>query len=108
MKLLPAVAIACVTALVAPQVLASAELAKKSNCLACHTVNKKLVGPSYQDVAKRYASDKNAEAKLFEKVKKGGSGAWKDQGITIPMPPNSTVKDEDVRTLVKWILGGAK
>lgn len=108
MKLLPAAAVISVTALFAPQVLANAALAKKSNCLACHMVDRKLVGPSYQDVAKRYAGDKNAEAKLFEKVKKGGSGAWKDQGITIPMPPNSTVKDEDVRTLVKWILGGAK
>lgn len=92
----------------APEAMANAALAKKSNCLACHTADKKLVGPSYQDVAKRYAGDKNAEAKLFEKVKKGGSGAWKDQGITIPMPPNSTVKDEDIRTLVKWILSGAK
>ncbi|MBI5783900.1 MAG: c-type cytochrome [Rhodocyclales bacterium] len=108
MKLLPAAAIISVTALLAPQVQANAALAKKSNCLACHMVDRKLVGPSYQDVAKRYAGDKNAEAKLFEKVKKGGSGAWKDQGITIPMPPNSTVRDEDVRTLVKWILGGAK
>lgn len=93
---------------VAPGAMANMALAKKSNCLACHMVDKKLVGPSYQDVAKRYANDKNAEAKLFEKVKKGGSGAWKDQGITIPMPPNSTVKDEDIRTLVRWILSGAK
>jgi cytochrome c len=108
MKLLPVAAILSLTALAAPPALANAELAKKSNCLACHTVATKLVGPAYQDVAKRYANDKNAEAKLFEKVKKGGSGAWKDQGITIPMPPNSTVKDEDIRTLVKWILGGAK
>jgi cytochrome c len=108
MKLLPVAAILSVTALVAQQAQANAELAKKSNCLACHTVATKLVGPAYQDVAKRYAGDKNAEAKLFEKVKKGGSGAWKDQGITIPMPPNSTVKDEDIRTLVKWILAGAK
>lgn len=108
MKLLPVAAILSLTALAAPPALANAELAKKSNCLACHTVATKLVGPAYQDVAKRYANDKNAEAKLFEKVKKGGSGAWKDQGITIPMPPNSTVKDEDIRILVKWILGGAK
>lgn len=108
MKLLPAAAIVSVAVLLAPQAWANSALAKKSNCLACHMVDKKLVGPSYQDVAKRYAGDKNAEARLFEKVKKGGSGAWKDQGITIPMPPNSTVKDEDIRTLVKWILGGSK
>jgi cytochrome c len=108
MKLLPVAAIISATALFAPQALANTELAKKSNCLACHMTDKKLVGPSYQDVAKRYAGDKSAEARLFEKVKKGGSGAWKDQGITIPMPPNATVKDEDIRILVKWILAGAK
>jgi cytochrome c len=94
--------------LTASPAFANPALAKKSNCLACHMVDKKLVGPSYQDVARRYANDPNAETKLFDKVKKGGSGAWKDQGITIPMPPNSTVKDEDIRTLVKWILSGAK
>lgn len=96
-------------ALIASPAMANAELAKKSGCFACHTVDKKLVGPSYQDVAKRYAGDKNAEARLIEKVKKGGSGVWKDQGITVPMPPNSmTVKDADIKTLVKWILAGAK
>lgn len=108
MKSPTAAVLLCAICLSATQAWANAALAKKSNCLACHTVDKRLVGPSYQDVAKRYAGDKNAEAKLFEKVKKGGSGAWKDQGITIPMPPNSTVKDEDIRTLVKWILSGAK
>lgn len=107
MKLIFA-ALLSVTALLGGNAWANAELAKKSNCLACHMIDKKLVGPSYQEVAKRYAGDKTAEAKLFDKVKKGGSGAWKDQGITIPMPPNSTVKDEDIRTLVKWILAGAK
>ncbi|MBI4996611.1 MAG: c-type cytochrome [Rhodocyclales bacterium] len=108
MRLLPAVALLSVTALVAPQALANAELAKKSNCLACHTVATKLVGPSFQDIAKRYAADKSAEARLVDKVKKGGTGAWKDQGITVPMPPNSTVKDADIKTLVKWVLAGAK
>lgn len=107
MKLIFA-ALLSTTVLLGGNAWANAELAKKSNCLACHMVDKKLVGPSYQEVAKRYAGDKTAEAKLFDKVKKGGSGAWKDQGITIPMPPNSTVKDEDIRSLVKWILAGAK
>lgn len=107
MKLLSAAMLGAAM-LAASPAFANIALAKKSNCLACHMVDKKLVGPSYQDVAKRYANDRNAEAKLFDKVKKGGSGAWKDQGITIPMPPNSTVKDEDIRTLVKWILSGAK
>jgi cytochrome c len=87
---------------------ANADLAKKSNCFACHTTDKKLVGPAYRDVARRYAGDKTAEARLIEKVKKGGSGAWKDQGIVVPMPPNSTVKDEDIKALVRWILAGAQ
>jgi len=79
-------------------------LAKKSNCMACHAVDKKVVGPAYQDVAKKYAGDKTAEAKLIEKVKKGGSGVWGP----VPMAPNAAVKDEDIKTLVKWILAGAK
>jgi cytochrome c len=105
---LPAAALAVVIALAAPQAFASTELAKKNNCLACHTPDKKLVGPAFQDIARRYANDKGAEARLVEKVKKGGSGVWKDQGITVPMPPNSTIKDADIKTLVKWVLAGAK
>ena len=99
-----------ISALVATAVLASTpamanlELAKKSNCMACHQVDKKLVGPSYQDVAKKYAADKGAEAKLVDKIKKGGSGVWGP----VPMAPNAAVKDEDIKTLVKWILAGAK
>jgi cytochrome c len=79
---------------------AQEELAKKHNCLVCHQVDKKVVGPSYKDVAAKYANDKTAEAKLFEKVKKGGVGVWGQ----VPMPPNATVPDADVRALVKWIL----
>jgi cytochrome c len=79
---------------------ASEELAKKYMCLTCHTVDKKLVGPSYQDVAAKYKSDKGAEAKLVEKVKKGGVGVWGQ----IPMPPNDKVPDADLKALVKWVL----
>jgi cytochrome c len=79
---------------------ASEELAKKHNCLACHTVDKKVVGPAYKEVAAKYAGDKTAEAKLFEKVKKGGVGVWGQ----IPMPPNATVPDADIKALVKWVL----
>lgn len=95
------------TALVASvPALASAglDLAKKNNCLACHAVDHKVVGPAYRDVAKKYAGDKGAEAKLIEKVKKGGSGVWG----AIPMPPNSQVSDANIKTLVTWILAGAK
>lgn len=79
-----------------------AELATKSGCLACHRADTKLVGPAYRDVAKKYtAAD---EAKLFDKVRKGGGGVWGP----IPMPPNLAVKDDDLHTLIKWILAGAK
>ncbi len=108
MKPLSTILFLSLCALFAAQAHANADLAKKNNCLACHMADKKLVGPSFQDIAKRYASDPAAEARLIDKVKKGGTGAWKDQNITIPMPPNSTVKDADIKTLVKWILAGAK
>jgi cytochrome c len=75
-------------------------MAKKYNCLACHAVDHKVVGPAYKDVAKKYAGQKDAEAKLIEKVKKGGSGVWGN----IPMPPNSAVPDADIKKLVEWIL----
>jgi cytochrome c len=80
--------------------MASLELATKNACTACHQVDKKLVGPAYKDVAAKYKGDAKAEAMLAEKVKKGGVGTWGQ----VPMPPNANVKDEDVKTLVKWIL----
>jgi cytochrome c len=79
---------------------AQEELAKKHNCLACHAADKKLVGPSYKDVAAKYRSDPGAPAKLADKIKKGGQGVWGQ----VPMPPNSQVPDADVNALVKWIL----
>lgn len=75
-------------------------LAKAKNCLACHAIDKKVVGPSYQDVAKKYKGDKTAEAKLSKKVKEGGAGVWGP----IPMPPNAQVSDADIKTLVEWVL----
>ena len=80
--------------------LASEALAKKYNCLACHAVDKKLIGPAYKDVAAKYKGDAGAEAKLVAKVKNGGTGTWGQ----IPMPPNSAVPDADIKTLVKWVL----
>lgn len=102
MKLSKAALIAAAAAalLAAGSAAANEELAKKSACLACHTVDKKLVGPAYKDIAAKYKGQKDAEAKLIEKVKKGGSGVWGP----IPMPPNTAVKDEDIKTLVKWVL----
>ena len=87
-------------ALAAVPAVASEELAKKDGCFACHAVDKKLVGPSYKDVAAKYRGDKGAEAKLFDKVKKGGTGVWG----TVPMPPNGHVPDADIKALVKWVL----
>jgi cytochrome c len=85
---------------------ANEALAKAKNCLACHTVDKKLVGPPYKDIAKRYAGQKDIEAKLAEKIIKGGKGAWaKELGAEIPMPPNTMVKPDEAGKLVKWILG---
>lgn len=102
-KLVAPVLIAAGVMVSAPA-MANLDLAKKSNCMSCHQVDKKLVGPAYRDVAKKYAGQKDAEAKLFEKVKKGGKGVWGE----VPMPPNAAVKDEDIKTLVKWVLAGAK
>ena len=79
---------------------AAEALANKSACMACHAVDKKLVGPGYKDVAAKYRGQKDAEAKLIDKVKKGGQGVWGQ----VPMPPNASVKDEDVKTIVQWIL----
>ena len=93
-------AVAALALLSAGVVSANEELAKKSACLACHQTDKKLVGPSYQEVAKKYAGDAGAEAKLIAKVKAGGSGVWG----AIPMPPNAAISDADIKTLVKWIL----
>ncbi|MFO1204582.1 MAG: c-type cytochrome [Burkholderiales bacterium] len=78
---------------------ANMELAQKSGCLACHALDKKLVGPSYKEVAAKYKGDKAAEATLVQKVIKGGSGTWGQ----IPMPPNN-VTEAQAQQLVKWIL----
>jgi len=80
---------------------ASEALAKKHACVACHVVKgPRTVGPAYVDVAKKYAGQKDAAAKLVEKVKKGGTGVWGQ----VPMPPNPNVPDADVKALVNWIL----
>jgi cytochrome c len=89
------------TAILAPfPASANEALAKKHACFACHAVDKKLVGPSYKEVASKYRGDVAAEARLVEKVKKGSQGSWGQ----VPMPPNAAVPDGEVRTLVQWIL----
>lgn len=90
------------TALVSSAAFAAdpADLAKSKNCMACHSVNNKVVGPAYKDVAAKYAGQKDAEAKLVNKVLKGGSGVWGQ----VPMPANTQVSEAEAHTLVKWIL----
>lgn len=77
---------------------------QKDGCAACHAVDKKIVGPAYQEVAAKYSGDKDAAAKLVQKVKSGGSGVWG----TVPMPPNAQVPDADIKALVTWILAQKK
>ena len=88
------------SALASNAALANADLAKAKNCMACHAVDKKVVGPAYKEVAAKYAGQKDAEEKLSQKVQKGSVGVWGQ----IPMPANTQVSDAEARTLVKWIL----
>ena len=75
-------------------------LATAKNCMACHAVDKKLVGPSYKDVAAKYAGDKSAVDKLAGKIIKGGSGVWGH----VPMPANAQVNDAEAKKLAAWIM----
>ena len=88
------------TVLASGAAMANLDLAKSKNCMACHAVETKLVGPAYKDVAKKYAGQKDAEEKLAQKVMKGGSGVWGPMA----MPPNPQVSAAEAQTLVKWIL----
>lgn len=82
---------------------ADATLAGKYSCTACHSPDKKMLGPAYKDVAAKYKGDATAPAKLAEKIKVGGAGVWGP----IPMPPNASVPDADMKVLVDWVLAGA-
>ena len=79
---------------------ADADLAGKKNCLACHAVDKKLVGPAYKEVAAKYAGDKAAAAKLADKIMKGGVGVWGQ----VPMPANPQVNADEAKKLADWVL----
>src|SRR6185295_5500081 len=80
--------------------LADEKLATANGCMTCHTVDKKVLGPAYKEVANKYRGNKDAEAMLVKKVKEGGKGVWGD----MVMPPNAHVKDADISAIVKWIL----
>ena len=95
-KVIAAVALAAALPVTA---YASQELATSKNCMACHSVDKKLVGPAFKDIAAKYKSDKAAPAQLPQSILKGSSGKWGP----IPMPPNQ-VSEADANTLAKWVL----
>lgn len=101
MKLLT-ISTAWIALLATTPVHASLDLAKKNACMACHAVDKKLVGPAYQDVAKKYAG-KSAD-ELAKSIKAGGSGKWG----AVPMPAQTALSDADAKTLAAWVLSGAK
>ena len=86
--------------LLAGAVQADEKLAQANGCMTCHQIDKKVLGPSYKEVAAKYRDNKTAEATLVKKVKDGGKGVWGD----MVMPPNAHVKDADIASIVKWIL----
>jgi cytochrome c len=91
--------LAAASALAAPA-FADQALAQSKNCMACHAVDKKLVGPAYKDVAAKYAGDKTAVDKLAQKIMKGGSGVWGP----VPMPANTQVNEAEAKKLAAWVL----
>ena len=80
--------------------LANEALLKANNCMACHAVATRMIGPAYKDVAAKYKGQKDAEATLALKIRKGSSGVWGP----IPMPPNPQVSEADAATIAKWVL----
>ena len=99
-QLITALALAGSTLLTMGSAFAMDELHKKYTCTACHADDKKLVGPSYKEVAEKYKADKDAVKKLSEKVRKGGMGAWGQ----IPMPPNPNPTDAELKTMIEAVL----
>lgn len=83
-----------------PAALADQALASAKNCMACHAMDRKLVGPAYREVAKKYAGDPSATDRLARKIIQGGSGAWG----AVPMPANPQVSESDAKKLASWVL----
>lgn len=100
MKQLLTVCLLGSTILAANVAVANPDLARQKNCMACHSVNNKLVGPAFKDIAKRYDGQGEAENKLVQAVLKGSSGSWG----AVPMPANGQVSEAEARALVKWVL----
>lgn len=93
-------ALVALGALVSGPAFANADLAQKKNCMACHATDKKIVGPSYKDVAAKYAGQKDIVAKLAEKIQKGSTGVWGP----VPMPPNTIVNADEAKQLATWVM----
>jgi cytochrome c len=100
MKRVIAASAAALGLLLASAVQADEKLAQANGCMTCHQIDKKVLGPSYKEVAAKYRDNAGAEAALVKKVKEGGKGVWGD----MVMPPNAHVKDADIQAIVKWIL----
>jgi cytochrome c len=101
--LLAACAAAATTGAQALDAAAAKALASKSACLACHAVDKKLVGPSYKDVAAKHKGQADAVAKVAARIKSGGSGVYG----AVPMPAQPNLKDDELKLLSEWVLAGA-
>lgn len=91
---------ATIASLASLPALATPDLAQKKNCMACHAVDKKLIGPGYKEVAAKYAGQKDAADKLAQKIVKGGSGVWGQ----VPMPANPQVSEAEAKQLAAWVL----
>jgi cytochrome c len=106
LKLLPSLAVAVTAAalLLSTQAHANKELAQKNACLACHAVDKKLVGPAYLDVSKKYTGQADALAVLTASIQKGSTGKWG----AVPMPGQPSLSEADAKALAAWVLGGAR
>jgi len=100
MRLAIALTTAAMLALSANAAFAGKELAQKHGCMSCHQEGRKVVGPAYKDVAKKYKGDANAEAHLVQAIQKGGKGVWGN----VPMPPHPNVSEADAQAIVRWIL----
>ncbi|WP_296224638.1 c-type cytochrome [Ralstonia sp. UBA689] len=100
---LAGLALAATPALAAVDAARAQSIANQNACMGCHAVDRKLVGPAYQDVAAKYKGDAGAQAKLIKKVREGGTGSWGQ----IPMPANLKIGDADLKTVIDWVLAGA-
>lgn len=96
-------AVAASVAQAAPDAAEVQPILEKNACLACHAVDKKILGPAYRDVAEKHEGDDDAAAILTKHIREGSSGVWG----AVPMPPNPGISDEDLKTVVEWVLAGA-